>query len=742
MQEQFLAADRKIKNLSSIKEIKEFEIFKKFIEFGDCLFGECENCSIYEACDKLKKLIIQNNSDSVDPFFDSYWINSFLYYFIIRPFHRERIIDLLIIFIIEFESKRSFIIEQLQTNQIYSSKYIKHVLTSQGILPNDNDYENLDQFSLILYDDNSLAKFLQNDDDEKLKVLYNDAPNAFQDLINLPRLPEYNEFFNTIYEFNAPVIDACALFGSTKCFKFLLLNNFTFNLSTIGMSVAGGNFDIIHMLEQEHASFDSFFDVSIKFRHTAIAEWLLSNYRCNYIDIIDCILYLDIAAFLFLSENGAFLGYNQYHYRYNICPIGFCALYYICPYELYKYLVDKGSPFDKKCKCPKIDEFFPFSALCFNKYQNIDAIKLLLEKGGNPTLPYTYNDLTAYPLYSVCTKSNVDINIIQQFLDRNVKINNGLMKQNTTVMTPLSELCRQNKIQEAVYLIEKCADINLGKCPPLLSLCQCENVNIDAVLYLIQKGANVNNGSIPPLFALCDNPHPNKQLIQHLIENGAKTAPTASQPNPLSLLLKHENVDIDLVQFLIDNGAKINSGIPSPLSYYCSNSHVDLKIIQYLVGLGANVNNPHSLIALCSQQHPNKDAIRFLIDHGANVNQPNLLVSLCQQDNVSIDVIELLISCGADVNKNNPILYLALNSKPDYEAIQYLIDKGAIFKGIKILDSLCGMMNVNIDTIKFFINKGVDVKEGNPIYSLCKSSKPNLDVLKLLLENGADINKE
>ena len=84
---------------------------------------------------------------------------------------------------------------------------------------------------------------LKNDDiDGFISFLSNNPTIDIQDLQN-------DDYYEAICEYSsiAP-IDYCCLFGSLKCFKYLLLNNCETSDVTVDFSVQGGNQEIIAIL--------------------------------------------------------------------------------------------------------------------------------------------------------------------------------------------------------------------------------------------------------------------------------------------------------------------------------------------------------------------------------------------------------------------------------------------------------------------------------------------------------------
>ena len=68
-------------------------------------------------------------------------------------------------------------------------------------------------------------------------------------------------------------IEAAALYGATKCFKYLLLNNSNIDECT-AQAVAGGSFEIIRILEQNGKTFSNCDIYALIYRQDDIFDWL------------------------------------------------------------------------------------------------------------------------------------------------------------------------------------------------------------------------------------------------------------------------------------------------------------------------------------------------------------------------------------------------------------------------------------------------------------------------------------
>ena len=100
------------------------------------------------------------------------------------------------------------------------------------------------------------------------------------------------------------LLDFCCLFGSLKCFMYLLINQIEITDKTKRYAISGGNQQIIAILCQNGQSFDDYLETSIKYHRYELTKWLLANYKCPPISLLKCIQYYNIDSFLYFLAEG------------------------------------------------------------------------------------------------------------------------------------------------------------------------------------------------------------------------------------------------------------------------------------------------------------------------------------------------------------------------------------------------------------------------------------------------------
>lgn len=148
-------------------------------------------------------------------------------------------------------------------------------------------------------------------DDWKLLKQCRDKNHKFYDLMNLLASDNVQEFCDMLsstelnidsaippYTFewrpcfnSCPTIIQCAaLFGALKCFKHLLLEGAQLSKedfvghSVCDAAVAGGNLEILRLLEQNDLPFDGAIKTATEYHRNEVVEWLLTTGKCSLVD--------------------------------------------------------------------------------------------------------------------------------------------------------------------------------------------------------------------------------------------------------------------------------------------------------------------------------------------------------------------------------------------------------------------------------------------------------------------------
>ena len=698
-----------LNSLSSVSKSNFFPKFQEIIELTDFIFEKGNKNDAVSVVNKLKDILLDPFKNNSFQFYDS--INILTYFQTVRYKNTEFFATVYRQLITELPLYKEYItqlIENSTQDTIHSQ--IQQIITSPTVI-SYKEFKltnNLPEpFKYILYDDlDSLKTYIsQNNNFDPDTQLYR-YHYEWSKIID-----PFNKDFLEIY-----LLDFCAVFGNDEIFKYLKVNGCCLSQSIAERAVFGGNFNIIHILEQNEISFDSCLSQSIKFHHNEVSEWLLNNYKCEDLSLYKCILYCDYRAFLFFFHKKGIptsiqsdFGLENPEYSHKV--IG----------EAIELVYNANSNFSK------ISQNLTFSRTISNPHY----IKFFYENNLLSSITYS--------LLMECSRDYPNIEAIKYILSLDCKMN---QKHTQSLLALLNS---SKNILCIKYLIFNCNNLDLNYV--FQQYCYKTNPNIEIVKILIEAGADINNnGELSPLFQLCLN-SVDYSIIQYMLENGADP----NKNNPLLALCMAENPDLNKIKLLVDHGADVNKGnLLFPLFTNFKNFH--FECVEYLIKKGADVNqSPIPILHLIISNIKKLDksvfyVIEFLIKNGIDLNKGNpLLVYFKKEYYIDMDLVKLFITNGADPNQGEILPYLCQNF--DYfwnkgKAIEYLIKNGGDPNKGDLLHKLCSVKEPDKSLIQLLIDNGADVNQGEftPLWYLCFHSQ-DLSIIKILIENGADVNK-
>ncbi|KAK8847789.1 hypothetical protein M9Y10_018821 [Tritrichomonas musculus] len=218
-----------------------------------------------------------------------------------------------------------------------------------------------------------------------IKAIYDDDVQKLQQLIILSNFDENQqmsifkvEYIDSLYN-NSILIEFAALFGSLQCFKYLFLNSKNVDYEDLlKYSIAGGNYDIIHITEDqiqddEYKSKQIYLYLAIYYMRNELIEYLIDNYEVK-IDTecyIRCLYSSNYEAFLILNE----IDEDDYNIfgvdQKGMKPIEIASLYGY--YYFVKLMVNMSNRMMQDC------------LYYATKGNNLDIVKIIIENNlGNP----------------------------------------------------------------------------------------------------------------------------------------------------------------------------------------------------------------------------------------------------------------------------------------------------------------------------------------------------------------------
>ena len=298
------------KTIASVsKGGEKYNYLKPYIDLEEILFS---GYSTKGKEDLYKEIInfIETNSKNQDLLY-RYLLNLLIDFIFIHSQQKYIASFIVAQLYSNFKNKRSFFTNIISKNSHYQKTYVVH-FSLLGIVDNSQllCFQEKNDTVTSFLKENNLSFILKEDDLIKLKEYMNSSNTISKDsglriddkspLMEVIRTKQENAIFQ-LNGFN--LLDFCAFYGSVKCFQFLKMNGFDYGKYIKEMSIAGGNLEIIHEVEQSEISFNFCFEYSVKYHHQMISEWLLSNYKCEIIPLEECVKYHDFKTFLFFLLN-------------------------------------------------------------------------------------------------------------------------------------------------------------------------------------------------------------------------------------------------------------------------------------------------------------------------------------------------------------------------------------------------------------------------------------------------------
>ena len=176
-------------------------------------------------------------------------------------------------------------IEFMVSNMADTLNFFK-CLDSFSLLSNSEEMKAFVQNGVLK---DSFQAILRDDDSDKLSLA------CISDNFNFNMVLEAFPTECSYLRNNASLVQFAAFYGAVKCTKFLIMNNADLNRAdeqgklTTDFAIAGGNIEIVRLLEQSGLSFFNSFQTAIEFRQTQIFNWLV-NTRENIPHFIDASL--------------------------------------------------------------------------------------------------------------------------------------------------------------------------------------------------------------------------------------------------------------------------------------------------------------------------------------------------------------------------------------------------------------------------------------------------------------------
>ena len=128
----------------------------------------------------------------------------------------------------------------------------------------------------------AIYRILINDSDSQLPL----DPKSIE--IEINSYYYYSIGYDSLF---ISLIDLSCAFGAAKCFQKVILNQFAPTKTTGKWAVAGGNMDILKILQDKEILLGDFIATSVIYHRYDVTHWLLQNYDCPQIYLTTAIEY-------------------------------------------------------------------------------------------------------------------------------------------------------------------------------------------------------------------------------------------------------------------------------------------------------------------------------------------------------------------------------------------------------------------------------------------------------------------
>ena len=378
---------------------------------------------------------------------------------------------------------------------------------------------------------------------------------------------DYNQLIETfepyplnqsLYAKDFTMMQLAAYYGSINVFKFLLTKGCVLEEGLCPYAIAGGNQEIISLLEEAGMQFSDCFKYAVEYHRTKLCDWLLEKYpkECYKMSLSACLDYCNEEAFAFFLENGASL--DKRTAIHTACEEGNLEL--VKAVFAHGYTVLKTKPRETEVEQGKDDGS-----------DNHRLIQYLVRHGTD------YDDRSS--MYNACTSGNIEL--VKFLIEQGDDIN----AEDEIKGLPIHGACWSGNLDLVKYIIEDLG-VDPKKGAPLCGACSSEN--IEMVKYLIEKGADVktpdmNDRKKQPIHIACGNG--NAELVTLFLSLGAD--PNAMNEVLFLYLISYLILFIFIPNFLC-NMLFFSYDYMTPILIACERAFND--IVKILVEHGADVN--------------------------------------------------------------------------------------------------------------------------------------------------------
>ena len=391
----------------------------------DAIFGICKE-NVKEIFDKINNFIKKYEQEDI------------IYYFIgavsfathIRPREREHLMEILLK--IRETYKISWNIYPLRR------QVVKSMLAAKGLIA-------ADKFTCMSifdpYEEDSIEKIIIDDDVEKMQKAL--AIGGFDKTCSIEN--NYLEYLVDCSDIS--ILNFAAFVGSIKCFKYALMNSKGKDELSPICAIAGGNNEIVQLLNQQGVDFGYSLKASIAYHRKDLFEWLNVHYEIKEALVVESIDYYCEDLFFYYVEKAKAIGADAI-----------------------STLINTENVFG----------VYPLSIASLNGCKQI--VDLLLANGADVDI---VDDVSYTPLHSAVQSGCIEIVKIL------IKAGCDVDAVNSIDETPLFLAAESGYLNIVEYLVDNEADVEISDYKDNLPLhAAASNGHLEVVKYLIAKGSD------------------------------------------------------------------------------------------------------------------------------------------------------------------------------------------------------------------------------------------------------------
>lgn len=191
-----------------------------------------------------------------------------------------------------------FVVRCIEKAALYRRKNIISFSKLFNLLKNEFEFDiQLDNYEIFILSTTKSPKTIQN----ILDIVPRNSPFYFVKYLSDNLISNLNKL---ISKFDTSLIELAAQYGNEEIFRFLKLNDCSYDDKICEFAIIGANFEIIEALRNEDRNFGDYISTAISCNRNNVADWIIENYDFEEIPIALCLNYMNFQAMTYCIMNG------------------------------------------------------------------------------------------------------------------------------------------------------------------------------------------------------------------------------------------------------------------------------------------------------------------------------------------------------------------------------------------------------------------------------------------------------